>query len=69
MVQVLTAPSWLKNYDKRIDELKSKRDRCLKKSKKQVVTDAEGNSLKERFIPSIRWQKYQRTLEKARHKR
>jgi putative transposase len=30
----IAAPHWLKTYDKRIDELKSKRDRCLKKSKK-----------------------------------
>ncbi|MFO1259195.1 MAG: transposase [Gammaproteobacteria bacterium] len=30
----IESPWWLKQYDKRIDELKSKRDRCQKKSKK-----------------------------------
>ena len=60
---------WLKYYDKRIDELKSKRDRCLKKSQKIIITDAQGNPLKEKFIPSRRWKKYQRVLEKTRHKR
>jgi len=65
----ITAPKWLKAYDKRIDELKSKRDRCLKKSKKIIVTDAEGHPLKEREIPSKRWLKYQVAIEKARHKR
>jgi putative transposase len=65
----VTAPHWLKIYDRRIDELKSKRDRCLKKSKKIILTDAEGKPIKEKFIPSRRWQKYQNTLEKVRHKR
>ena len=27
----IAAPKWLKSYDKRLDELKSKRDRCNKK--------------------------------------
>lgn len=65
----ITAPTWLKAYDKRIDELKSKRDRCLKKSKKLIVTDDQGNVLKEKYIPSKRWYKYQNALEKARYKR
>src|SRR3990167_8573843 len=30
----IAAPTWLKGYDKRLDEIKSKRDRCNKKSKK-----------------------------------
>ena len=65
----IAAPHWLKVYDKRIDELKSKRDRCLKKSQKRLVTDSHGNPLKERFIPSRRWSKYQKALDRARHKR
>lgn len=65
----ITSPHWLKTYDKRIDELKSKRDRCLKKSKQMTITDPLGNPLKEKYIPSKRWSKYQKALEKARHKR
>jgi putative transposase len=65
----IAAPHWLKAYDKRIDELKSKRDRCLEKSKKITVTDSEGHPVKEKYLPSRRWLKYQTTLEKMRHKR
>ena len=66
----IAAPHWLKPYDKRIDELKSKRDRCNKRSKKVVVTDQQGKPTgKEIQLPSKRWQKYHRTLEKALHKR
>jgi putative transposase len=65
----IAAPHWLKAYDRRIDELKSKRDRCLKQSKKHIITDIQGNVLKEKYIPSKRWCKYQNALEKARHKR
>lgn len=65
----VAAPYWLNTYDKRIDELKSKRDRCLKKSEKVKIVDLQGNLIKERFVPSKRWNKYQKTLEKIRHKR
>lgn len=65
----IAAPNWLKSYDRRIDELKSKRDHCLKKSKKIIITDVQDNPIKERFIPSKRWRTYQIALEKARHKR
>jgi len=66
----VAAPHWLKTYDKRIDELKSKRDRCLKKAKKGVVTDSKGQPTgKEFYIASKRHQKYQKALEQALHKR
>jgi putative transposase len=65
----ITAPHWLKVYDKRIDELKSRRDRCLKKSQKQAITDAQGNFVKEINIPSKGWKKYQKAIDKAQHKR
>jgi putative transposase len=66
----IASPHWLKSYDKRIDELKSKRDRCNKRSKKVIVTDQQGKPTgKEIQLPSKRWQKYHRTLEKALHKR
>jgi putative transposase len=66
----IAAPHWLKPYDKRIDELKSKRDRCDKHSKKVIVTDEQGKPTgKEIRLPSKRWQKYHSILEKALHKR
>ncbi len=66
----IAAPHWLKPYDKRIDELKSKRDRCDKRAKKVIVTDQQGKPTgKEIHLPSKRWQKYHRTLEKALYKR
>ncbi len=61
----IAAPYWLKRYDKRIDEIKSKRDHCQKKAKKLI----DEKSGKEYFIPSKRWQKYNKTLEIALHKR
>lgn len=66
----IASPKWLKNYDKRVDELKSKRDNCNKKSKKVSVTDAEGIPTgKEFYLPSKNWTKYDQALRKALHKR
>ena len=66
----IASPKWLKTYDKRLDELKSKRDRCNKKSKKIPVTDAKGLPTgKEFFLPSKNWAKNDHTLKKALHKR
>jgi putative transposase len=66
----ITAPTWLKTYDKRIDELKSKRDSCLRKAKKLPVLDQTGTETgKTYYLPSKRWKKYSRSLEKAQHKR
>jgi len=61
----IASPYWLKKYDKRIDEIKSKRDRCQKKSKKLL----DEKSQKEYFLPSKNWQKYNQTLERVLHKR
>ena len=56
----IEAPFWLKGYDRRIDELKSKRDRCQKRAKKAPVLDSQGLPTgKEYTIPSRRWQKFQ----------
>ena len=55
----IKAPSFLKIYDKRIDELKAKRDRCKKGSKK----------INGHLKTSKRYQKYDQTLQKALHKR
>ena len=38
----IEAPYWLKSYDKKFDELKSKRDRCKRKAKKCLVLDENG---------------------------
>lgn len=43
-------PYFLKALDKRIDQLKSKRDRCKKKS--QLITRADGSTF---WLPSRRW--------------
>jgi putative transposase len=66
----IEAPHWLKIYDKRIDELKSKRDRCLKKSYQKAVLDEKGNEIgKTYWEPSKRWKKHDKALERALHKR
>jgi putative transposase len=66
----IASPKWLKNYDKRLDEIKSKRDRCDKKSKKALVLDVKGMPTgKEFYIPSRQWKKHDNTLRRALHKR
>jgi hypothetical protein len=69
-LQVPMEPAWLKTFDKRIDELKSKRDRCLRKSKRLPVLDQQGKETgKEYYLPSKKWEKYNRSLKKAERKR
>jgi putative transposase len=66
----IKAPIWLKNHDKRIDEIKSKRDRCNKRSKKTDILDEQGNPTGGHFFtPSKRFQKYNHTLKSALRKR
>ena len=66
----IASPKWLKNFDKRLDEIKSKRDRCSKKSKKVPVLDEKGDPIgKEFYLPSKRWKKYDDTLRSTLHKR
>ena len=61
---------WLKNFDKRIDELKSKRDRCNKKAKLVEVLDYTAMPIgKQRWQPSKRWTKYDIALQKTYAKR
>ena len=60
----IAAPTWLKIFDKRIDELKGKRDKCLKKSKRLSVVEG-----KEYYLPSKKWAKFHHTLKKAERKR
>ncbi len=62
--------SWLKVYDKRLDELKSIRDRCLKKSvQKEVVDTGQNPTGKKYWEPSKRWKKYNNTYQRALQKR
>ena len=62
----IESPHWLKKHDKKIDELKSKRDRCERKAKKMAVLDATGKPTgKEYYLPSRRWIKLNKTLERA----
>lgn len=66
----IASPSWLKTFDKRIDELKAQRDRCKKKNKKQPVLDSTGKPTgKEFYLPSRQWKKYNLALSKAYRKR
>jgi putative transposase len=66
----IAAPTWLKGYDKRLDEIKSKRDRCNKKSKKTDVLDDKGAPTgKHYFKSSKRWEKYSHVLKSTLRKR
>ena len=66
----IASPIWLKVYDKRIDELKRKRDHCQKKSKKIPILDEKGEPTgKHYFLSSKRWIRYDRTIKKALYKR
>ena len=66
----IAAPVWLKTFDKRMDELKGKRDRCLKKSKTLPVLDQQGKETgKAYYLPSRKWAKYNHSLKKAERKR
>ena len=66
----IAAPTWLKIYDRRLDELKSKRDHCIKKSVRKPVLDISGHSTgKEYWESSKRWKKYNNTYQRALRKR
>ncbi|MFI5343690.1 MAG: hypothetical protein ACHQUC_05655 [Chlamydiales bacterium] len=57
-------------YDKRVDKLKGKRDRCKQKVNLKAVFDQNGNPTgKEYWKPSKRWEKFNRTLERLQNKR
>ncbi len=66
----IAAPFWLKAFDVRLDELKSKLDRCKKKSYLVPVVDIQGAIVKQRWQPSRRYAKiaavYAKTLTKRR---
>jgi putative transposase len=57
-------PYFLKPLDTRIDQLKSKRDRCKKKS--QLITRADGSQF---WLPSRRWLRLDARLQEVYRKR
>jgi putative transposase len=65
----IEAPHWLKKFDKRFDELKSKRDKCKKQSRLVEVKNEQGEVVRKYWQQSRRYQRYQRTIERAQAKR
>ena len=66
----IAAPNFLKNFDRRIDLLKAKRDRCKKKSKKiWQKNDKGGNTEKFYWQASRRYEKLSQYIEKQLRKR
>lgn len=65
----IEAPYWLKSYDKKFDELKSKRDRCKRKAKRCDVLDQDGKPTgKEYYQPSRRWMRLHKIYERELHR-
>lgn len=58
----------LKTIDRRIDELKTKRDRCQRRAR-LVCFVREDGSLHRHWQPSRRWQRYNQALEKLYRQR
>lgn len=66
----IAAPNWLKIYDKRLDELKSKRDRCQRKAKQMQVLDESSKPIdKTYWVASKRWNKFNNKIEQLLQKR
>lgn len=66
----IKAPTWLKTYDRRIDELRSLRDHCQRKQHQIPVVDEKGQPTgKHYWKPSKRWEKRNRVLECVLRKR
>ena len=66
----IESPWWLKTYDKRLDELKAKRDKKLKKSKLIQLLDQNAQPTGSKYYEaSRRYHKIQRTLERVLHQR
>lgn len=66
----IAAPHWLKIYDKRLDELKSKRGKCQRKRIQKLVMDEKGNPTGNTYWePSKRWKKFHQKIEQVLQKR
>ncbi len=67
---VIETPWWLKRLDRRIDELKAKRDRCHKYSMRVAILDRHGNATGHYYWrASKRWRRYNAALQRALAKR
>ena len=64
----IKSPHWLKIYDKRIDELKSRRDRCQRRSRCKEIIYSDGQSAKI-WEPSRRWNRLDEVVQKLLNKR
>jgi putative transposase len=66
----IESPTWLRQYDRRIDELQAKRDRCVRKSREIPVLDQDGGPTgKSYWKASKNWERRDRTLKRALQKR
>ncbi|MFB6259379.1 MAG: RNA-guided endonuclease InsQ/TnpB family protein, partial [Thiohalorhabdaceae bacterium] len=66
----IEAPWWLKRLDRRVDELKARRDRCLKRSVRVPIRDRDGHPTgRYRWRPSKRWQRFNAAYQRAMAKR
>ena len=66
----IESPWWLKKMDKRIDELRGRRDRCKRKARQMQVLDAQGRPTdKTYWCSSKRYQKFSQVLERIYAKR
>jgi len=59
-------PWWLKQLDRRVDELKAQRDRCWRRSVRVPIHDANGRETgRYRWRPSKRWMRYNAALQRV----
>lgn len=63
----IQAPHWLKIYDRRVDELRSKLDACLKKSKKREIV--VNSTVITYWEESRRYKRLKKTLDRVLAKR
>lgn len=62
----IESPWWLKQLDRRVDELKTRRDSCQKRSVLVPILNANGAPTgRYRWRPSKRWQRYDTALKRA----
>jgi len=66
-IEVLNCAA-LKALDRRIDELKARRDRCLRRSRLVTFVRQDG-SIHQHWEPSRRWKRYNRALQDLYRKR
>lgn len=65
----IQSPYWLKKFDIRIDELKSRRDRLQKKSREIIKYDDEGNIIHKYWMPSKKYLRLEKVYKSLLAKR